>query len=142
MKDTGGLEDPQAKSPAARLLGREVVERDTKNRTAKLRFRASPDFLNRRGTIQGGILAAMLDSVFGTTLATTLQHGETIVTLEMKISFIRPVMPGPIFGNGRLVERGRAIAFLEGELRDAEGALLATGTSTFRITRERAQEKG
>ena len=58
-------EDPQAKSPAARLLGREVVERDSKSRTAKLRFRASPDFLNRRGTIQGGILAAMLDSVFG-----------------------------------------------------------------------------
>ena len=32
-------------------------------------------------------------------------------------------------------------AFLEGELRDAEGALLATGTSTFRIARERAQAK-
>jgi uncharacterized protein (TIGR00369 family) len=123
-------------------MGREMLERDAKTRTAKLRFRASPDFRNRRGTIQGGILAAMLDSVFGTTLASTLQHGETIVTLEMKISFIRPAVPGTIYGSGRLVERGRSIAFLEGELRDAEGALLATGTSTFRITRERAQERG
>ena len=59
----------------------------------------------------------------------------------MKISFIRPAMPGTIFGNGRVVERGRSIAFLEGELRDAEGALLATGTSTFRIKRDRAREK-
>jgi uncharacterized protein (TIGR00369 family) len=134
-------EDPQAKSPAARLLRRELLERDARSRTARVRFQASPDFRNRRGTIQGGILAAMLDSVFGTTLAGTLQRGESIVTLEMKISFIRPASPGTIIGNGRVVERGRSIAFIEGELRDAEGALLATGTSTFRIARERAEEK-
>jgi uncharacterized protein (TIGR00369 family) len=134
-------EDPQAKSPAARLLGREALERDAQARTAVVRFQASPDFRNRRGTIQGGILAAMLDSVFGTTLASSLQRGESIVTLEMKISFIRPAVPGTIIGNGRVVERGRSIAFLEGELRDADGALLATGTSTFRIARERRTEE-
>lgn len=134
--------DLQGKSPAALLLGRELLERDSEARTAKVRFEASPDFLNRRGTIQGGILAAMLDSVFGLALSTTLRGGESTVTLEMKISFIRPAAPGTIIGNGRVVERGRSIAFLEGELRDAEGALLATGTSTFRIARSVAAEEG
>jgi hypothetical protein len=44
--------------PAAKMLGREVVEIDQVNGGAVLRFRALPEFLNRHGTVQGGILCA------------------------------------------------------------------------------------
>jgi acyl-coenzyme A thioesterase PaaI-like protein len=44
--------------PAGKLLGREVVEVDQVNGGAVLRFRALPEFLNRHGTVQGGILCA------------------------------------------------------------------------------------
>jgi uncharacterized protein (TIGR00369 family) len=129
--------------PAARLLGRRVLEADPRAGTAKVRFRAVSDFLNRRGTIQGGILAAMFDSAFGSTLIGSLERGESIVTLEMKVSFIRPAAPGTIIGSARVISRGRTIAFLEGELRDEEGTLLATATSTFRIAGKRTtQEEG
>ena len=77
----------------------------------------------------------MLDSVMGAALKTVLDEGERPPTLEMKISFIGPAEIGTIGGTARVVHRGRSVAFVEGELRDASGALLATATSTARIIR-------
>ena len=43
--------------PVAELLGREVIDVDTENGAATLRFLARPDFANRHGTVQGGTSA-------------------------------------------------------------------------------------
>jgi len=51
--------------PAAVLLGREVISVDAKSGEVQLRFLAHPQFANRHGTVQGGMLAAMLDSATG-----------------------------------------------------------------------------
>lgn len=123
--------------PAAVLLGREVIATDAAAGTAELRFQARPEFLNRRGYIQGGMLAAMLDSTLACPLLGRLAQGESIVTLEMKVSYVRPAHPGPILASGRIIERGRSIAFLAGELRNEAGELIATGTGTFRILKAR-----
>jgi acyl-coenzyme A thioesterase PaaI-like protein len=45
-------------SPAAVLLGREIVSVDTESREVRLRFLADRQFSNRHGTVQGGMLAA------------------------------------------------------------------------------------
>ena len=126
--------------PAALLLGREVIATDVAAGTAELRFQARPDFLNRRGYIQGGMLAAMLDSTLACPLLGRLAPGESIVTLEMKVSYVRPAHPGTILATGRIVERGRSIAFLAGELRNESGELIATGTGTFRILKARNKD--
>ncbi len=81
----------------------------------------------------GGFLAAMLDATLGQSMASTLAPDEWAPTLELKINFLRPAAPGPIFGHGRLVHRGQSIAFLEGELRNSDNELLATATATARI---------
>jgi acyl-coenzyme A thioesterase PaaI-like protein len=52
-------------SPAAILLGREIVSVDTEAGEVRLRFLADRQFSNRHGTVQGGMLAAMLDSATG-----------------------------------------------------------------------------
>ena len=38
--------------------------------------------------------------------------------------------PGRIIGTGRVIKRGKSVGFIEGELADEEGKLLATGSST------------
>ncbi len=96
-------------------------------------FDARTDFTNPMGTVQGGFLAAMLDDTLGPALAATLSQGERAPTLELKVSFLRPAVPGRITGTGRVVHRGRSIAFLSGELRDSAGDLLAAATATARI---------
>ena len=85
------------------------------------------------GNIQGGMLAAMLDSVMGAALATVLAEGEAPPTLEMKVSFMRPAKPGTIGGTARVLHRGRSVVFVEGKLTSPSGALLAAGTSTALI---------
>lgn len=47
-------------------------------------------------------------------------------TLELKTSFLRPARPGKLYGEGRVVHRGREVVFLEGTLSEGEGRPLAT----------------
>jgi acyl-coenzyme A thioesterase PaaI-like protein len=43
---------------------------------------------------------------------------------------LSPARPGRIYSVGRVVRRGKSVGFIEGELYDEEGRLLATGSST------------
>jgi uncharacterized protein (TIGR00369 family) len=121
--------------PAARTLGWHLEEVDPAAGTIRVAFEAAPGFLNPMGNIQGGFLAAMLDDTLGPALVATLGPGQFAPTLELKVSFVRPARPGRLVGTGRVVHRGGTIAFLEGDLHDAEGTLIATATATARIVR-------
>jgi acyl-coenzyme A thioesterase PaaI-like protein len=62
----------KAVPPAAVLLGREVISVDAKSGEVQLRFLADRQFANRHGTVQGGMLAAMLDSATGNAVMASL----------------------------------------------------------------------
>ena len=62
----------QETAPGAAKQGREWVKFDAAAGAATLRFHMKPEFANRHGTVQGGFLAAMLDSATGITLLATL----------------------------------------------------------------------
>jgi uncharacterized protein (TIGR00369 family) len=101
--------------------------------TISVEFNPRADLRNSAGTIQGGFLAAMLDSTIGPALRATLAPGQRAPTVELKVSFIRPAQVGTLLGRGRVVHKGGSIAFLEGELRNPAGELVATATATARI---------
>ena len=111
-------------------MGRRVLSAESGSGTSEVSFEAPETFTNGTGNVQGGFLAAMLDSAMGAALSTVLLKGETPPTLEMKINFIKPAKIGRIAGSGRVLHRGRSVVFVEGELRSESGTLLATGTST------------
>jgi uncharacterized protein (TIGR00369 family) len=118
---------------AARLLGWKLQAIDPEQGTVRVEFEARPEFLNPVGTVQGGILTAMLDDTMGPAAASLLGGDAFAQTLELKTSFIRGARVGPLYGEGRVVHRGREILFLEGSLRDTEGRLVATATATARV---------
>ena len=123
----GGVEARSA--PCHHLLGRRVLSAERDSGRSEVCFEAPASFSNGTGSVQGGFLAAMLDSAMGAALATVLLEGEKPPTLEMKINFIKPAQVGTIAGSGHVVHRGKSVAFIEGQLRDESGTLLATGTS-------------
>jgi uncharacterized protein (TIGR00369 family) len=127
-----GRADPP---PAAELLGWKLVEIDPDEGTIEVSFTATDQFLNPAGTVQGGFLAAMLDDTLGPALVATLGDGEWAPTTDLHVQFLKPVRPGALRGTGRIVRRGRDVAFLAGELRDSEGDLVATATATAAIRR-------
>jgi uncharacterized protein (TIGR00369 family) len=116
--------------PAAALLGWELISEDPESGTIEIAFHPDGRMLNPQGSVQGGFVAAMLDDTMGPALVS--MSGGTIMprSIDLNISFIRPVMPGRVVGRGRVVKAGRAVVFLEGELFDAEGNLLARATSS------------
>lgn len=128
---TEGIQDRSA--PCHHLLGRRVLRAEPDSGRSELTFEAPEAFTNGMGNVQGGLLAAMLDSVMGAALRTVLGEGERPPTLELKINFIRPAKVGTIGGSAHVVHRGKSVAFVEGQLHDPAGTLLATGTSTARI---------
>ena len=53
----------------------------------------SAGFFNPLGTIHGGWTSAILDSAMACAVHTTLAAGQGYTTVEMKLNFVRPVLP-------------------------------------------------
>jgi uncharacterized protein (TIGR00369 family) len=129
-----GRREPPA---AAALLGWRLVEVDPDAGTIEVSFNATDQFLNPAGHIQGGFLAAMLDDTLGPALVATLEAHQWAPTIDLQVQFLVPATPGELRGRGRIVRRGRDIAFLAGDLVNARGDIVATATATA-IIRSRA----
>lgn len=119
--------------PAAVTLGWELVSISPEDGTIEVAFTASEAFLNPAGFIQGGFLAAMLDDTLGPALVAGLNPGDFAPTTDLHVQFLRPARPGRLLGRGRVVRRGRDVAFLAGELAEEDGAVVAVATATAQI---------
>jgi uncharacterized protein (TIGR00369 family) len=125
--------DGLPRPPCAELLGWEVLDARPDDGWIRIRFEGRPEFRNPAGYIQGGFLAAMLDDTMGPAMFVHSQGRLFTPTIELHVSFLAPARPGPIFGEGQVVQAGKSIAFLEGRLTDAAGVLLARGTASARL---------
>lgn len=119
--------------PCAELLGWELVAEYPDEGRIEIAFHPTARMLNPRGTVQGGFVAAMLDDTMGPALVSMTGGREVPASIDLTVSFLKPVMPGRVIGKGRVVGRGRTVAFLEAELFDEAGELLARATSSARI---------
>jgi uncharacterized protein (TIGR00369 family) len=117
----------------AKTLGIEIHGYDASRREVTITAQGRNEFRNPMGAIQGGFLCAMLDDAMA--LAAVFTSGFQIVvpTLEMKVTFFSPAQPGTIHGLGRVARLGKTIAFLEGELTNDAGEVLAKASATARV---------
>lgn len=122
--------------PGAQLLGREWLGFDEKGETALIRFQARRSFTNRHGTIQGGFLAAMLDSATGICALAALSPDLTVVTRSLGTRFLRPANAGPITAKARVVGRTDREMVVEAALLDAQGATVAEATARLRVLKK------
>ena len=119
------------KVPGSETVGFRLLAVRQAEMTVEVGFDARADrFANPRGQVQGGYLCAMLDEAMSVSVLVASKMTCVAPTVEMKTSFLRPAMPGPLRAVGRVVKWGRTIAFTEGEIYDAEGRLLAKATGT------------
>jgi uncharacterized protein (TIGR00369 family) len=87
---------------------------------------------NPIGVVHGGLVCTLLDSVAGCAVHSTLPVGTGYTSLDISVSYLRPVRAdtGLLTARGWVTRRGRRAAFCEGEVRDPEGKLVATAKST------------
>ena len=119
--------------PCARLLGWKVLAAKPKEGWIKVGFDARWEFTNPAGYVQGGFLAAMLDDTMGPAVFVHTEGRFFPPTIDMHISFLSPTRPGRLVGEGRVVQLGKSIAFMEGVLFDATGNVVARATASARL---------
>ena len=85
---------------------------------------------NPMGTLHGGLLCDIADAAMGMAFAATLDEDESFTTLELKINFLRAVRNGKLTATARVVHGGRTVGFIESDVVDESGTLIARATST------------
>ncbi len=120
-------------------LGLVCLDKSEPGRTV---WRAKIDerFLNPAGVVQGGFLAAMLDSAMGASaVSLTGERRVSVANTEMKVSFLRSARAGDVLTCiATVIKPGRVISFLESTIENAAGDLVATASSTYLI-RDRSE---
>ena len=117
------------------MLGRQIVRIEPESGVVHTTFFAKPDFGNRHGSVQGGIVAAMLDSATSIALLAQLPPELTSVTVSLNTVFVRPTPLGPLTTRSWVVSRDDRDAETRGELFDPDGGLVAHAIAKLRIRR-------
>jgi uncharacterized protein (TIGR00369 family) len=118
---------------AAATLGLEFIDAGVGGGTIELAFTATEAFTNPSGNVLGAFSAAMLYDTVGPALLATLAPDQFQSTLQLNVSFLRPVRPGRLIGRGRVVHRDGDLVFLEASLADTQGTVVATASATARV---------
>ncbi len=103
----------------------------------RLRLPVRDELRNAGGApVHGGVYSALVDTSVGGALSTLHESSEGGVgqtTLDLNVSFIGGASEGDIVAEGRILKRGRTIAFGEARVSDTAGRLLAVGRATYMI---------
>src|SRR5438093_3153957 len=85
---------------------------------------------NPIGTLHGGVYCDLADAAMGYAYAATLGEGETFTTIELKINFLRAVRKATLTAEARVVKAGSTVGYVECEVKDQTGKLVAKAAST------------
>jgi uncharacterized protein (TIGR00369 family) len=101
--------------------------------TAEVALELAPHHCNRRGVAHGGVISSVLDSALGAAVISSIPREWWCATTSLTVQFVDGARPGRLVGSGRVVRRGKSVAFATGELRDPRGRIVATATGTWHL---------
>lgn len=84
------------------------------------------------GFIHGGVISTLMDNTGWYAAMSTLAKGQTSVTVEIKINYLKPASGKKLICNAEVKRRGRSIAFVTIEMLD-EDKLVAYATGSYAI---------
>ncbi|WP_010502445.1 PaaI family thioesterase [Paenibacillus elgii] len=115
-------------SPVERLMGLKLISVEEGEATYEMQ--ASEQHANPQGTCNGGIIGILADMAMGIAYGSSLQQDETFTTIEMKVNFFRPVWNAKIIAYATLHKCGQTIGFVQCNIADENGKLVAHASST------------
>ena len=118
--------------PFAKHLG--LVVASSLEGASELRFVPRPEHLNSMGVVHGGATMTLLDVTMAVAAGSAVP-GSSVVTVEMKTSFLR-ALAGPLVCRGRLLHKTSSMAFMEASVHDSHGDRCAHATGTFKYRKQ------
>ena len=129
--------DLHGHSPYGELIGTTILSADAEGKAIEVAYEAREEFTNRIGTVSGGMLSAMLDSVTVLAALVALPEELTAAHTTLRVEYLRPVRPGRLTGRARVLELGEREIQSQGELIDGDGTTVARAEATLRILRKK-----
>lgn len=130
----GATAEMQYPTAISQLLGFRIVE--IGKAYARLEMDADAEIHgNQQGTVHGGLLSELADATIGTAHSTAIESGETFTSIDLRVSFFRPVWRSVLTATARPVQLGRTITHYQCEIAREDGKLVAMATGTVMTLR-------
>jgi len=100
------------------------------------RVQISPLLEQQHGFVHAGVLMTLADHTCGGAAASTAPDGQDVITVENKISFLRPALGAALFCRAQVLRAGKSLIFVEAEVtieRAAERVVVAKTSSTLAV---------
>jgi uncharacterized protein (TIGR00369 family) len=116
-----------------RSLGIELVSFG--NGWCETRVALTPNLRQQHGFVHAGVLMTLADHSCGGAAASTVPSGKDVITVENKVSFLRPAKGSVLVCRAEVLRAGRNLIFVEAGVRtgDHEGTLVAKASSTLAV---------
>ena len=132
--------------PFFKLMGIELVEVEPGRARLKMAWR--PELCQPAKIMHGGAIASLVDTAIAQSILLTPRYmeaharGARIVSVDLRIKYLRPVSQGTIICEARTPRVGRTISFCNATVTDDAGNEVATGDSIYMIVEgERLKKK-
>ena len=100
--------------------------------TAAFEVTIDESHLRSMGIAHGGLMATIIDTALGSACWTLAPPNNHLVTVQLNINYIRPAWLGEkLTCRSEVRHAGQMTAVARAEIRNADGALVASATGTF-----------
>jgi uncharacterized protein (TIGR00369 family) len=120
------------RSPYARLLGLEMLRAAPDEVVVRMSFRADllADDEEAARYVHGGAIASLID--IAGTFAIIAAVGRDVITVDLRVDYLRPVRSGDLTATATPVRVGRSLAVADVDVAGADGAVVAVGRGLFK----------
>lgn len=115
--------------PFAKLIGIELEEIESGMATLAIDVRE--ELKQNNGVVHGGAIASLIDTAAAFAIISVLPPDERATTVDLTISYLKPLTRGRARAVARVVRAGRRLLVVSAELFDEAGNLAATALTTY-----------
>jgi uncharacterized protein (TIGR00369 family) len=130
------MSDRFSQAPISQLIGfqiQEATELDNAEGRAIVELAVDERLNNPMGRVHGGVLAAIADAAMGIAFGRTLFPEQDFSTVDLHIHFMRPVRGAKLIAKARVIQRGLRIGYVDCEIQDEVGRLIAKSTCSCTV---------
>ena len=110
---------------------------------SELSLDVKKSMLNKGGSVNGGVISALLDYSLGAALVSSLKIEEWCATTSLNINYLNPSFDeSKLVANGVVTKRGKSVAFCSGSVVDQTGKTIATATGTWAVWETKPKSYG
>ena len=102
---------------------------------ASMRAEAHGFPTSRGPIVHGGAIATLADECLASVAFTQAEEGETTVTADLKVDFLRPASPGKLVARGTVSHRTKRLAFCAATVEGEDGQVVAEARAVIAYVR-------